>query len=105
MSLTDSGEYTGFVGGHVCPFFFSPALMAIEDAWYVREGSTDRTKAAVMLMRSMMHWAIEEKGALLLQSGDIAGIASVAVDALYKRLGFQRLGSIYKYSTEDKEAA
>jgi hypothetical protein len=105
LAKTDAGEYAGFVAGHVASFFFSPALMCFEDAWYVREGTVGRTLAAVKLMRGLVKWAIEEKGAMLVQSGDVAGINSLAVDTLYKHLGFKRFGSIYKYSKEDKEAA
>lgn len=97
----DDGAYTGFVGGHISPFFFSPRVMAIEDAWYVREGSVDRTKAAMMLMRSFMRWAWEQN-AVLVQSGDVAGINNTAVDALYRRLGFKRWGSIYKHDKYDE---
>jgi len=97
------GSYTGFVGGHLSTFFFNPAIFAIEDAWYVREGSPDRTKAAVMLMRAFVDWAMVEKKAVLVQSGDVAGINSIAVDTMYRRLGFKRWGSIYKYTKEGAE--
>ena len=50
------------------------------------------------LMRGMMHWAIDECKAVLLQTGDIASIDTVAVWALYNRLGFTRFGAVYKYA-------
>jgi hypothetical protein len=45
-----------------------------------------------------MKWAIDERGALLLQSGDIASINSTAVWAIYNKLGFTRFGAVYKYA-------
>jgi hypothetical protein len=105
LSRTDDGEYTGFVGGHLSPFFFSPERMAIEDAWYVREGTPNRTVVALTLMRAFVLWATEQD-AIMVQSGDIANINSVATDALYKRLGFERFGTAYKYTpNRDRSAA
>jgi len=105
LAQSDSGEYTGFVGGHLSPFFFSPVRMAIEDAWYVREGTPNRTVVALTLMRAFVLWATEQD-AVLVQSGDIANINSVATDALYKRLGFERFGTAYKYTpNRDRSAA
>jgi ribosomal protein S18 acetylase RimI-like enzyme len=49
------------------------------------------------LMRGFVDWCMNEKGALSVQGGDIANIQSVGVDALYRRMGFARLGVIYKY--------
>jgi hypothetical protein len=94
------GQYTGAVVGHVEPFFFSPKNGAIEDAWFVRPGSPERTKAAVMLMRQFVAWALDEKQATQVQSGDIADIDSFAVDNIYRHLGFRRFGSIYKFQRD-----
>lgn len=98
MAVDDNGEYCGFVGGHVTQFFFSSALMGVEDAWYVREGTPWRTKIAVSLMRGFVSWCLDVRGALLVQTGDIAAINSLAVDAIYKHMGFTRFGTIYKYA-------
>jgi hypothetical protein len=100
MSQLDDGEYTGFVGGHVEPFFFSPRLFGLENAWYVRKLSQGRTIAAIRLMRGFMKWATEEHGVTLIQSGDVAAINSIAVDRLYRHLGFKRFGVIYSYTKE-----
>jgi hypothetical protein len=97
VGIDDGGEYCGFVGGHVTPFFFSPKLMGVEDGWYVRAGTPGRTKIAVRLMRGFVAWCLDERGALLVQTGDIAAINSLAVDAIYKHMGFTRFGTIYKY--------
>lgn len=97
VAVSDAGEYCGFVGGHLTEFFFSHRLMGVEDAWYVREGTPGRTKIAVRLMRGFVGWAIDEHSALLVQTGDIAAINSLAVDAIYKHMGFKRFGTIYKY--------
>lgn len=89
--------FVGAVVGHVDTFFFSPALMALEDAWYVREGVPNRTKIAVMLMRGFVAWALDKKHAVLVQTGDIASIDSHAVYALYQHMGFKKFGTVYKY--------
>ena len=90
----------GFVAGHVNPFYFSPKLTATEDAWFVRPGTLERTKIAVKLMRGFVAWALDERGALLVQSGDIASIDTLAVDSIYKHMGFTRFGTVYKYARE-----
>lgn len=100
FAVDSDGVFIGGVVGHVMPFIFSPKLVAIEDAWYVREGAEDRTKAAVVLMRGFVKWALDEMDAVLVQTGDIAAIDSVAVDNLYRHLGFKRFGTIYKYARE-----
>ena len=100
FAVTDDGVFVGGVIGHVMPFMFSPKIMAVEDAWYVREGVEDRTKAAVVLMRGFVSWSLDEMGAVIVQTGDIATIDSVAVDNLYRHLGFKRFGTIYKYVRE-----
>jgi hypothetical protein len=98
MAWDDDNHPCGFVAGYVTPFHFSPALMAVEEGWYVREGTKDRTKIGMRLMQGLMKWAIDERGALLLQSGDIASINSTAVWAIYNKLGFTRFGAVYKYA-------
>ena len=97
MAWDDDNMPCGFVAGHLTPFFFSPRLMAVEDGWFVRAGTKDRAKIAMRLMRGMMQWS-DDKGAVLLQTGDIASIDTVAVWALYNRLGFTRFGAVYKYA-------
>jgi hypothetical protein len=97
IAVDDNGEYCGFVGGHLVEFFFSRKVMGIEDAWFVREGTPGRTKIAVRLMRGFIAWCLDERGALFVQTGDIAKIDSLAVDALYKHLGFTWFGTNYKY--------
>ena len=92
---------TGFVGavvGHVEPFFFSPQLLGIEQAWYVRDGTPRRAAIGMRLMRGFVTWCMDDKRACEVQSGDIAGIRTVGVDAIYKRLGFTRYGVIYRYA-------
>ena len=98
LGVDDHGTYVGFVGGHMDTFFFSPTRYGQEDAWYVRPGVVGRTKIAVALMRGFVSWVLEEKQGILVQSGDIAAIDTVAVDGLYKHLGFTRFGTIYKYA-------
>jgi hypothetical protein len=98
MLANDGHDYVGAVVGHVEPFFFSPKLLGIEQAWYVRDGTPRRAAIGMLLMRGFVSWCIDEKGACEVQSGDIAGIRTVGVDAIYKRLGFTRYGVIYRFA-------
>ena len=98
MLACDDTGYVGAVCGKVLPFYFSSKLMGIEDAWYVREGTSSRAAIGMKLMRGFMDWCIDEKGAILVQSGDVAGIRTVAVDALYRHMGFTRFGAVYKFA-------
>jgi ribosomal protein S18 acetylase RimI-like enzyme len=77
MLARDSTGYVGAVVGHVEQHFFNPAIMG--------------------LMCGFVDWCINQKHALSVQSGDIANINSIGVDALYRRMGFARLGVIYKF--------
>lgn len=100
LAYDDDDAPCGFVFGHVQPFYHSPKLGAYEDGWFVRPGTHERTKIAVKLMRGFIAWALDERGALLVQSGDIASISPLAVDSIYKHMGFKRYGTVYKYVRE-----
>jgi hypothetical protein len=99
LALDDTG-YVGAVCGKVTTFYFSPKLMGVEDAWYVREGTKKRAATGIALMRGFVSWCLDTQHAELVQSGDVAGIRTVAVDALYRHMGFTRFGTIYKYARE-----
>jgi hypothetical protein len=101
MALDGDGQYVGAVCGKVVTFYFSPKLMGIEDAWYVRAGTRYRASIAMALMRGFVEWCMDTKGCVLVQTGDIASINPSAVDALYRHMGFKRFGSIYKYAREE----
>ena len=98
MAYDDSDTPCGFVAGHVEQLYFNPAWQAVEDSWFVREGTPSRAKIGMALMRGLIHWALDAKGALFLQTGDIASIDSNAVWTLYQHMGFTRFGSVYKYA-------
>jgi hypothetical protein len=98
MLAHDGTEYVGAVCGKVLPFYFSSKLMGVEDAWYVQEGTPRRASVGVKLMQGFVDWCIDTKGAVIVQSGDVAGIRTVGVDALYRHMGFTRFGAIYKYA-------
>ena len=100
MAVDEDGTHFGYVGGHVEPFYFSPRVFGVENSWYVREAHPMRTRAGMELMRRFVRWAIDEKNAVMVQSGDIAAINTVAVDAAYRHLGFKRYGVIYKFARE-----
>ena len=96
LAFTEDG-YCGAVCGRVMPYYFSPKLFGVEEAWYVREGTPSRAKVATALMMGFVDWCLEAQGAHMVQSGDIAAINSLGVDTLYKHLGFKRNGSAYQY--------
>ena len=96
MLAQEGTEFVGAVCGKVVPFYFSPKLMGVEDAWYVRDGTARRAAIAVRLMDGFVHWCFHSKDAVIVQSGDVAGIRTVGVDALYRHMGFTRFGTIYK---------
>lgn len=97
LARDDTG-YVGAVVGHVECFFFSPKMLGIEQAWYVREGTARRAAVGITLMRGFVNWCMNDKQATEVQSGDIAGIRTVGVDAIYRRLGFTRYGVIYRFA-------
>ena len=94
LAKDDSDYYCGIVTGYITPFLFSPKLMAVESCWYVKEKTSSRTKLAVQLMRGFVQWA-KDHNVVKIQTGDIAGINALAVDNLYRRIGFTRAGTIY----------
>jgi hypothetical protein len=97
MAVDDGGTYVGAICGRVYPFMFNPRLQGIEDGLYVREGTPRRASIAINLVRGFVDWCLDEKDALLVQTGDIAGINSHAVDVLYRHIGFKRYGTIYVF--------
>jgi hypothetical protein len=97
LAYDDDDKPCGIVAGHVLTFYFNPALMAHEDAWFVREGTPGRTKIAMALMRGFVDWAMNEMKCVLVETGDIASIDSYAVRQLYKHMGFKDFGAVYAY--------
>jgi hypothetical protein len=96
----DDGVYVGAVCGHVTPFYFSPDMLGVEEAWYVRDGTRYRASIGMRLMYGFVEWCLVTKRAVMVQSGDVAGIRTIGVDALYRRMGFTRYGAIYRYMRE-----
>lgn len=96
IGFDDDDKPAGILVGHVIPFYFNPAVGAYEDLWFVREGTPGRTRLGIMLMRNFVHWAFYNKGAIMVQTGDIAAIEPLGVDALYRHMGFRRFGTIYR---------
>lgn len=89
------GVYVGGIYGFMQDFTFAPIRLGMEHGWYVREGTPSRAKIGMTLMRGFVSWCYEN-GAVMVQSGDVAGINTVGVDALYRRMGFARFGTIYR---------
>lgn len=93
----EENAYVGAVCGLVTPFYFSPEMLGVEQAWYVREGTKYRASIGMKLMEGFVNWCMNEKHAVMVQSGDVAGIRTVGVDALYRHMGFTRYGAVYRY--------
>ena len=91
------GAYVGAVWGKVENFYFSPKRLGLEEAWYVRENTPNRAAIGKQLMQAFVDWCINEQDAVMVQSGDIAGINPSRVDALYRHMGFTRFGVLFKY--------
>ena len=100
MLAVEDNEYVGAVCGQVVPFYFSPELLGLEQAWYVRDGTKNRASIGAKLMHGFVDWCLDEKHAVMVQSGDVAGIRTVGVDALYRHMGFTRYGAVYRYMRE-----
>ena len=94
------GQYVGAVCGNVTPFYFSPEMLGVEQAWYVRDGTKYRASVGMRLMQGFVDWCLITKKAVMVQSGDVAGIRTVGVDALYRHMGFTRYGAVYRYMRE-----
>jgi len=95
FAVDDSGTYVGGLMGHLDSFMFSPKLMALEDAFYVRAGTPKRAQVGAMLMKGFCEWAFGN-GAVLVQTGDIAAIDSHAVYRFYMQMGFEKFGVVYQ---------
>ena len=97
--LANSSGYVGAVFGCVTAFLFCPRVYGFEEGWYVREGTPFRAAIASKLMHGFMEWCYS-RDAVYIQCGDINGANTIGVDALYRRLGFKRFGTIYRHKRE-----
>lgn len=97
--LANCDGYVGAVFGAVTTFLFNPAIYGVEEGWYVREGTPRRAYIASALMRTFTDWCYE-RDAVYVLCGDIAAINTIGVDALYRRLGFKRFGTLYRHKRE-----
>jgi GNAT superfamily N-acetyltransferase len=97
--LAHDDGYVGAVFGCVTAFLFNPSVYGVEEGWYVREGTPRRAAIASVLMREFMKWCYG-RGAVYVQCGDVAAINTIGVDALYRRLGFHRFGTLYRHKRE-----
>lgn len=99
LAVDKNNYFCGIVTGYLTPFLFSPKLMAVESCWYVQENTPNRTKLGLMLMNNFIQWAKDNK-AVKVQTGDIAGINSLAIDTIYRHIGFKRVGTAYMLECE-----
>lgn len=95
FAVNDQNEYVGGIVAHLAPFFFSPEVMAVEDALYVKEDVPKRAATAAMLVKGLVEWA-SSNNAVLVQTGDIAAIDSHAVYRFYTQIGFEKFGVVYQ---------
>lgn len=87
------GVVTGFMFGLIEEYFFSKSHYASDVILH----STDGISAAY-LVRKFVRWA-ESMGVTNIQLGVSSGIAIDRADALYRRLGLTRVGSLYSRSS------
>jgi hypothetical protein len=95
FAVSDNNEYVGGVMGHLDCFMFSPQLMGLEDALYVKQTTPNRAAVGAMLLRGFCDWCFSN-GAVLVQTGDIAAIDSHAVYRFYMHNGFEKFGVVYQ---------
>lgn len=90
------GEITGFFLGFIQEHYFSLGLMSSDLLLYVKPEYRSGM-AGVRLIKAYIEWArsagVEPKN---IQLGQTAGIDPEVVDKLYKKLGFDSCGTIYK---------
>lgn len=90
----------GFIIGSVSQMMFSPALMACEEATYVRKEAPFRGMIANRLMQSLQRWAFDDKKAELFRAGESSGINPRAADHFMRRNGMKKVGTIYSKDAE-----
>lgn len=95
MAMLDDGSYCGLIVGSVTTMLFSPAIMAVEETIYVREGTKYRASIAKQLLDALTRWAFNSKGASFIRAGETSAICPKAVDAFFRSQGFKRSGTLY----------
>jgi len=96
LAYDDTDCACGFLGGHVVPFYFSAALGAYVDLWFVRPGTVGRGRIAKSLMQGFIDWAFIVHGAVMIQGGDEVQIDRLAIDYMLRQFRFVPSGTLYK---------
>lgn len=87
------GEIVGMMGGHCCPAYFSDDKVAEDFLVYVKPAARGGL-AFLMLVKAFVSWS-KESGARMIHLADSANMEG-AIGALYERLGFTRIGGVYR---------
>lgn len=85
-------EAVGMIGGYVCRSFFGKDKVAQDFVVYVAPEHRGG-RAFIALVRAFVAWA-EQAGARKIHLASSAAITDV--DRLYSRIGFDKIGSIYR---------
>jgi L-amino acid N-acyltransferase YncA len=89
-----NGRICGFFFGYISDFYFSHALMAGEELWYMDAGHRGRRDGVVMV-KKFIDWA-RSKGAIEISAGISLGVDDSKAGKVLKALGFDQAGENYK---------
>jgi GNAT superfamily N-acetyltransferase len=84
----------GFLGGALTTYPFCNERLAHDLGFYVAPEARAST-AAVRLVRAFRAWAVEQ-GARELSLGVSSGVNVERIEALYGRMGFTKMGGVYR---------
>ena len=88
------GAIIGMIGGTIMDYYFCHEVLVADEILFVR--SDHRTgMAALALIRGLQKWATHQ-GARELCLSVSSSVNYEATDKLYERLGFNRVGGVFK---------
>jgi len=90
----EAGAVVGMLAGSVSEYYFCSELVACDLVFYV-ERRHRRGSAAVRLIGAFREWA-REQGARELALATSLGVPGDRAGQFYERLGFTRVGGVYK---------
>lgn len=94
LVAVEGDEHFGMLGAYVTAAYFSDDLVSGDYLVYVRPEFRGTT-AFVRMVKRYIEWA-KERGAQLIFLRTSTGIESDATAALYQRLGFARVGGVFR---------
>ncbi|HEY4117563.1 MAG TPA: GNAT family N-acetyltransferase [Byssovorax sp.] len=88
------GVIVGFLGGALTTYPFCNERLAHDVGFYVAPEAR-ASSAAVRLIQAFRAWAVEQ-GAREVSLGVSSGVEVDRIERLYTRLGFRRMGGVYR---------